>query len=195
MERLVAAGYELGCHGRDHRPFPELSCEEAEEEIAESAAVLRAFAPVTSFRAPYLRFPESLLPLLEKHGFRLDASRSAYKPIHWLRPARPSGLHRLVASTTSSVLRWPAPIRDRILGRLATPVVLFVHPWEFVDLAVEPVPWDCRFGTGAPALERVREVVELFRERGARFVTASRAAGIEPIHDGDQRERAATASP
>ena len=70
---------------------------------------------------------------------------------------------------TSSVLRLPAAIRDPWLLRLASPVVLFVHPWEFVDLTRERLRLDCRFRTGDPALRALREVVALFRRGGARF--------------------------
>lgn len=174
---LIGAGHELGCHGRSHRPYPEMLWDEADEDIRESASVLREFAPVVSFRAPYLRFPEAFVPLLEEHGFLVDASRSAYKPVHWIRPPALSGVRRLVASTTSSVLRLPAAVRDPWLLRLRSPVVLFVHPWEFVDLTSEALRWDCRFKTGEPALRSLRDVIRLFRRRGDRFVTAAEAAG------------------
>jgi hypothetical protein len=72
---------------------------------------------------------------------------------------------------TSSVLRLPAFVRDPWLRSLADPVVLFVHPWEFVDLTREDLRYDCRFRTGDVALRCVREVIELFQRRGARFVT------------------------
>lgn len=175
---LVRAGHELGCHGRDHRAFPEMCPEEAEDDIRESAAALREFAPVVSFRAPYLSFPEAFLPFLEAHDFEVDASRSAYKPAHWVRPAAPSPVRRLVASTTSSVLRLPAAVRDPLLRRLRGPVVLFLHPWELVDLTGEALRWDCRFNTGEAALHCLGEVIRLFRDRGDRFVTASEAAGV-----------------
>lgn len=180
VERLVDDGHELGCHGRDHVPFPGLSCAEARDEIEESAAVLRGFAPVVSFRAPYLDFPEAYLPFLEAAGFRVDASRSRYKPAHWLSPRASSSLHRLDASASSSWLRIPAALRDPWLGRLKSPVVLFVHPWELVDMSGQPVPWDCRWGTGRRAVEALREVIGLFRRRGARFVTAAECAAEAP---------------
>jgi hypothetical protein len=46
---------------------------------------------------------------------------------------------------TSSVLRLPAFVRDPWLAALRDPVVLFVHPWEFVDLTRERLRYDCRF--------------------------------------------------
>jgi hypothetical protein len=72
---------------------------------------------------------------------------------------------------TSSVLRLPAIVRDPWLARLSDPVVLFVHPWEFVDLTRERLRWDCRFRTGDVALRCLREVIASFRRRGARFLT------------------------
>ncbi len=170
VERAVAEGHELGNHGHTHATFPELSEDRAEWEIATSAAVLRSFGPVTSFRAPNLRFPARYLPLLERHGFTVDSSQGRYKPREWGRPRAATSLRRLPASMTSSFLRAPRVLRDPILDALKSPVVLFVHPWEFVDLTRENLRWDCRFRTGDPALECVREVIRFYRDRDARFV-------------------------
>ena len=74
------------------------------------------------------------------------------------------------ASVTSSVLRLPRPIRRAYLGALSNPIVLFVHPWEFVDLRREKLRLDCRFKTGDIALACVRDVLASYVERGARFV-------------------------
>ena len=179
---IVARGHELGSHGHSHRPFDMLSPSEARHEIRTSADVLRAFGvPVTSFRAPNLRFPDRYLPILEEHGFRVDSSQAKYKMAYYMSRARTS-LTRVPASMTSSVLRLPRAIRDPWLLSLASPVVLFVHPWEFVDLTRERLRLDCRFRTGDPALMALREVVALYRNRGARFTRmqdfgrASRAA-------------------
>jgi hypothetical protein len=72
---------------------------------------------------------------------------------------------------TSSVLRLPAFVRDPWLAMLADPVVLFVHPWEFVDLTREKLRYDCRFRTGDIALTCLRAVVASFAARGVEFVT------------------------
>lgn len=167
---ILARGHELASHGYSHRPFDMLSPGEARQEIHTSTQVLRAFgAPVTSFRAPNLRFPDRYLPLLEEHGFRVDSSQAKYKMAYYTSWARTS-LTRVPASMTSSVLRLPHAIRDPWLLSLASPVVLFVHPWEFVDLTRERLRLDCRFRTGEPALAALRDVVGLYRRRGARFV-------------------------
>ncbi len=167
---LLRRGHELGSHGHTHRPFDTLDAADAEAEFARSTTVLRGFgAPVTSFRAPNLRFPDRYLPLLEGHGFLVDSSQAKYKLPYYSSRARTT-LTRVPASMTSSVLRLPRWIRDPWLLSLASPVVLFVHPWEFVDLTRERLRYDCRFRTGAPALRSVRDVIALYRARGAAFV-------------------------
>jgi len=170
IERLVAEGHELACHGMTHRAFTELSADEARREIEESAQILRRFAPVTSFRAPYLKFPAAFLPILEANGFRLDSSHARYK-LAYYRDRATTRLTRIPASVTSSVLRIARPLRAAYLSLLSSPVVLFVHPWEFVDLRHEQLRLDCRFKTGDVALACVSEVLDKYRARGARFVT------------------------
>jgi peptidoglycan-N-acetylglucosamine deacetylase len=169
VRELVRRGHELGSHGHTHRPFDTLCDREAREEIRMSSDILRAFGtPVTSFRAPNLRFPDRFYSVLEEYGFSVDSSHAKYKLAYYTSRARTS-LTRVPASMTSSVLRLPRLIRDRWLMSLSSPVVLFVHPWEFVDLTRERLRMDCRFRTGDPALTALREVIGLFQSRGARF--------------------------
>lgn len=176
--RVVAEGHELGSHGFTHRPFPRLSREEARREIVDASSVLRTYAPVTAFRAPYLRMPSRYLPLLADDGYRIDCSPAKYKPSGWW-PTPSTRLRRLAASVTSSWLRLPPRVRDPVLARLASPVVLFVHPWEFVDFRRAPIPWDCRAGTGEHALGSLREVIRRLRGLGSRFARVSEALGPE----------------
>lgn len=170
VQALLAAGHELACHGMTHESFGRLDREKARWEINESARRLRSFAPVTAFRAPYLTFPDAYLDLLEEAGFALDCSQAKYKRSYY-RPAAPTRLLRIPASMTSSVLRLPSWLRDPWLLALRSPVVLFVHPWEFVDLTRERLRLDCRFRTGLPALRDLGAVIRLFKARGAQFLT------------------------
>ena len=169
VERVVAAGHELACHGMTHTSFTTLDRESARAEIVESSAILRRFATVTSFRAPYLQFPDEYVRILEANGFDLDSSQAKYKLAYYRNRTRTT-LRRIPASVTSSVLRVARPIRNAYLSALSDPVVLFVHPWEFVDLRREKLRLDCRFKTGDIALACVREVLESYAARGARFV-------------------------
>jgi peptidoglycan/xylan/chitin deacetylase (PgdA/CDA1 family) len=182
VRAVVDAGHELGCHGHTHRRLDALGPADARDEIAASSRALRAHAPVDSFRAPNLALPEAYVPLLADAGYALDSSQAKYKAPYWgdswrawtrraAAPARAEGLTRVPASVTSSVLRLPSPVRAAYLGALASPVVLFVHPWEFVDLTRTRLRLDCRFNTGPVAFARVRAVLDGYRRRGARFVT------------------------
>jgi len=170
IRAIVSAGHELACHGHTHARFDRMSDAAAQREIADASAVLRGFGvPVTSFRAPNLQLPPRHLALLESHGYERDSSVGKHK-LAFYAPAAATRLLRIPASTTSSVLRLDRWLRDPFLRSLASPVVLFVHPWEFVDLTRERLRLDCRFRTGQPALDALRSALALFRKRGARFV-------------------------
>ena len=184
MRAIVGAGHELGCHGHTHTRFTALDEGAARDEIETSAAILRRHAPVTSFRAPNLVFPPAYVRLLAEAGFALDSSEAKYKRAPRDAGAPATRLTRIPASVTSSVLRLPRLLRDAYLSALASPVVLFVHPWEFVDLRHTRLRLDCRFNTGPIALRRVREVLQTFAGRGTRFarmgeLVAPDAAGID----------------
>ncbi|HYD54002.1 MAG TPA: polysaccharide deacetylase family protein [Gemmatimonadaceae bacterium] len=168
IRQVLADGHELASHGMTHRAFDQLDEGTARWEIDESARILRQHAPVRSFRAPYLRFPDAYLRVLEEAGFAIDASLAKYKR-SFRAPRAPTTLRRIAASITSSALRLPAVARDRWLARLDSPVVLFVHPWEFVDLRRTRIRWDCRMGTGEHALDSLDGVIRFFAARGARF--------------------------
>jgi peptidoglycan/xylan/chitin deacetylase (PgdA/CDA1 family) len=179
VRAIVSDGHELACHGMTHRAFTSMTHEEARGEIEDSAKILRRHAPVTSFRAPYLRFPDRYVALLEASGFGIDSSGARYKiQRSEVRGARCEGqVKRIPASVTSSVLRLPRLIRETYLRALASPVVLFVHPWEFVDLRRERLRIDCRFRTGDVALRCVRNVIQSFAARGATFRTMRDLSG------------------
>jgi peptidoglycan/xylan/chitin deacetylase (PgdA/CDA1 family) len=169
VQHVVEHGHELACHGMSHTAFTSLDRDAARDEITRSSAILRAFSGVTSFRAPYLQFPDAYLDLLEASGFELDSSQALYKAAYYRSRAR-TGIRRVPASATSSVLRLPTAVRRAYLSALSSPVVLFVHPWEFVDLRREKLRLDCRFKTGDTALACVRDVLQSYANRGARFV-------------------------
>ena len=170
---IVDAGHELACHGDTHRRFSTMNVDEARQEIATSTRCLSEFAKVTSFRAPNLDFPEAFVPILTEHGYKIDSSHAAYK-IHKGHPRRPRhdrGLDRYPVSTTPSAIRLPTILRRLILSRKKDPVVLFFHPWEFVDVTREPIPWDCRFRTGQPAIDTLRAAIGELRSQKASFLT------------------------
>ncbi len=174
----IAKRYEIGCHGYSHKRFDRMTFEEAADEIEKSTAVLRRLADrVISFRAPNLIFPESFLWLLKNSGYLIDSSLAKYKIGHLYRiyaggkDGLNNGLLRIPVSATSSLLRLP--LGNGILRRLDSPVVLFFHPWEFVDMSGEPVRWDCRINTGSRSIERLDSLIGFFKNRDYRFCTIS----------------------
>lgn len=176
IHAILDGGHELGCHGDTHRNFATLTLGESDQELARASASLRAFAKVASFRAPYLQFPDECVPLLARHGYTLDSSEGRHKT----RRASVRTEHavlRIPASVTSSTLRWPSTIRDLLLARLTSPAVLFVHPWEFVDLRGERLRFDCRFKTGDAAVACARSAIRAVAARGATFVPMGACVG------------------
>ncbi|HWE26398.1 MAG TPA: polysaccharide deacetylase family protein [Polyangia bacterium] len=171
VQRLVGEGHELGCHGDTHARFGAMDRDTAARELRDAGTTLRAFGcEVTSFRAPNLDFPSAFLPLLTSHGFRLDSSQGRHKPgSFFTTPALVAGVERVPATIAPSAVRLPRPIRNALFSRMRDPVVFFFHPWEFVDVTREPIPLDCRFKTGEPALASLRETIAWFRQRGATF--------------------------
>ena len=79
VRAIVAAGHELGCHSDTHARFSTIDRDEAKREIDDSTATLRAFFPLTSFRAPNLDFPDDYLTLLRDAGYALNSSQARYK--------------------------------------------------------------------------------------------------------------------
>jgi peptidoglycan/xylan/chitin deacetylase (PgdA/CDA1 family) len=195
VRESVSAGHELACHGDTHRAFDRLSESEVADELARSSESLRAFAPVTAFRAPYLRLPRRHLGALRASGYAVDSSESVYKS-PGITSREDQGLLRVPASMTSSALRLPRLVRNVLLAGLGSPLVLFVHPWELVDLRRAKIRWDCRAGTGEHAARAIAGTLRDLRARGATFGTISALAEeVRREHAGDrahERERNAT---
>jgi peptidoglycan-N-acetylglucosamine deacetylase len=170
LEKMVSHGHELGSHGLTHQAFGTMDHRTAAHEIKESRNILRSFAPVCSFRAPYLSFPDAFRNLLVDAGYTIDSSQAKYKLAYCRYRPHPV-LKEFPVSATSSVLRLSDWVRLPILRTLSSPVVLFVHPWEFVDLTRERLRVDCRFRTGTAAVERLTSAIGFFRAQDFRFLT------------------------
>ena len=69
------------------------------------------------------------------------------------------GIERVPATIAPSAVRLPKLVRQALFARMRDPVVFFFHPWEFVDVTREPIPLDCRFATGEPALASLRATI------------------------------------
>jgi peptidoglycan/xylan/chitin deacetylase (PgdA/CDA1 family) len=179
VKRVVDEGHELGCHGYRHERFDKLSYDEARRAIEKATALLRRFGDVVSFRAPNLMFPEPYIKILIDNNYVSDSSNARYKP-PFPRGIEifEEGIIRIPASVTSSILRLPWRIQKTIHSRLKSPIVYFSHPWEYIDMRKRRVRFDCKFGTGKPALENLQRLIRFHREKGVVFTTFSEFAGL-----------------
>ncbi len=174
--RIVEQGHELGCHGYDHERYDRIGAVEAQRAVVRATDILRGFgSEVVSFRAPNLKLPPAFLGVLEEQGYRVDSSIASYRPPFPRGVVVAGRILRVPASLTSSLLRLPLRVVLPIMCRIREPV-LFVHPWEFVDMRAEKVRIDCRFNTGEGALRNLKGIIRHFKLRGYRFVTVREMA-------------------
>ncbi len=168
MESIVSQGHELGCHGYTHENFSAMTVAQARRDLILAEKALRPFYPVSSFRAPYLDFPRRFLPILEERGYGVDSSLARYKPLS-MGYGQQNALVRAPVSVTSSVLRLPFSVTRRWLRMCKPPLVLFVHPWEFVDWTKTRLRADCRFNTGMEAIVKLDRLFHSLKAEGAVF--------------------------
>jgi peptidoglycan/xylan/chitin deacetylase (PgdA/CDA1 family) len=152
--------------------------EEARLALKQAGKVLRRFErKLVSFRAPNLQFPNDYLGLLEDEGFRYDSSIAAYKPPFTRREETKGKIVRIPATITSSVIRLPPGFFLPLLKCSKAPVI-FVHPWEFVDMSKMPIRPDCKFNTGEKALKNLRVLIQTLKAQNYRFLTLQERAGV-----------------
>ncbi len=163
VEAVLHEGHELGMHGYRHERLDRLTKNEAKEVLRKMAD---AFSPydASSFRAPNLQLPQYLFETLEEIGVQYDSSKAIYKG--WRGGVkRVGGVVEIPVSVTSFVIRWPKTLREIHIKITPRPRVLFVHPWEFVDMRGTGVRWDCWKWTGDVALKRLEETLRWMLER------------------------------
>ena len=172
VKRAVDEGHEIGSHGHHHERYDKLTHSEAERLVEKATRILKRYTDeVVSFRAPNLKRPRWLLPILRRHGYVVDSSEALYKPPFPRRPRTEEGLFIIPASVTSSVLRLPWRLQALIHRALPPPRVYFAHPWEYVDMTKEPVRFDCRLNTGEKALRLLETLIEALKRESWKTIT------------------------
>ena len=160
VERIRAAGHEIGSHSYMHRRVYELTAEEFAADLDRSLSILEPLAgTVRGFRAPEWSINDRsswALEVLASRGIVFDSSMAPVRVIG--NPAYPQHPH--VRHTSRGDLWECPPMVDRWLGqnvplgggwalrmsrpaavareierrnRAGTPVTLYVHPWELDD--------------------------------------------------------------
>ena len=168
VKSIFDRGHEIASHSYSHRTLYELTKDEFEQELLKSVGLLLSITgekPV-GFRAPSFSLNNSTkwaLGILEKHGFRYDASifpvrTSLYgvpgAPLH---PYRPSAEDITKESELPGIVEFPMtvfrlgvniPVAGGFYLRVlpscfivfalrqaarSRPVIVYIHPWETYD--------------------------------------------------------------
>jgi hypothetical protein len=201
--RRITERNELASHTATHRHLSELSLDERRTELADSKATLKeaSGADVRGFRAPSFDFAADHFDLLAETGYDYDSSIVPSRSIPgWYggeydtdAPVPASSVHPGAPDTLTEVpiavmpgLRLPLTgtwirffgVRYTLLGmkllaRRGIAPVLYVHPWELVDLpAVEGVPSRVYIRTG----EYMRRAVDSILHTDFDFVPVGQLA-------------------
>ena len=208
----IAADHEVGSHTHTHRHLSELDPDERREELTTARERLEAVtgADVTGFRAPSFDTAADHFALLSDCGYDYDSSVVPCRSIPgWyggdhdvqrptlareVDPTAPAEM-RAVPVAVMPGLELPLTgtwirffgveytlLGMRLLARRGIAPVLYVHPWELVDLpAVEGVPKRVYVRTGA----YMRRAVGRILAEPFEFVTVrSLAEGVDSSSDG-----------
>lgn len=201
LERIAGAGHEIGSHTRSHRLLTELTPAERREELSRSKTELESVCDsVDGFRAPAFDIGPDHFDILDECGYTYDSSVVPARKIPtWYggefdieRPCPAStfrdGAPPVVEVPVSVMPRLRLPLTGawvrffgrqytiqgmRLLARRGITPVIYVHPWELVDLpAVDGVPHRVYWRTG----KWMRQTVKRILNEPFEFVTARRTA-------------------
>jgi peptidoglycan/xylan/chitin deacetylase (PgdA/CDA1 family) len=199
----IASRHELASHTHSHPHLTDLSAAERRAELEDSRELLEAVGgtDVTGFRAPSFDFADDHFELLADAGYEYDSSvvpcRSipgwyggeydTHRPVQaaTVHPGAPDAITEVPVAVMPS-LRLPLTgtwirffgVRYTLLGmkllaRRGIAPVLYVHPWELVDLPdVDGVPSRVYVRTG----EYMRRAVDRILDSDFQFVTVRELA-------------------
>ena len=189
LDQVVATGHEIASHTHTHTHLSELSASERRAELVDSKERLEATTGtnVEGFRAPSFDMAENHFAALSEAGYAYDSSVVPCRSIPgWyggkfttrkpspateISPTAPPGFVEVPVAVMPG-LRLPLTgtwirffgihytlLGMRLLARQGIPPVLYVHPWELVDLPdIEGVPSRIYVRSGAymrRAVERI----------------------------------------
>ncbi|HMK47932.1 MAG TPA: polysaccharide deacetylase family protein [Methanocella sp.] len=165
IRKIYDRGHEIASHACSHRTLHELGRDKFEQEIVRSVRMLEAITgekPI-GFRAPNFSINHSTawaFDILERHGFRYDASIFPLKTTLYGVPEAPLGIYRPSRANIAKhdpegrIVEFPAtvlklgvkvPISGGFYLRLlprdflkwgiervnrTRPAILYIHPWE-----------------------------------------------------------------
>ncbi|MFB6224507.1 MAG: polysaccharide deacetylase family protein [Haloarcula sp.] len=199
VQALADAGLEIASHTHTHQLLSDLDSGQRREEIASSKSLLEQVtgATVSGFRAPAFDITTDHFDVLADTGYDYDSSVVSSRPIPgWyggeydvhepvpataVRAGAPDTVAEFPASVmpglqlplTGTWLRFFGPrytiLGMKLLARRGITPMLYIHPWELVDLPeVEGVPTRVYVRTG----EWMRRAVTRILRQDFEFTTA-----------------------
>ncbi|MDB9281767.1 polysaccharide deacetylase family protein [Halorubrum ezzemoulense] len=195
---LADEGHEIGSHTHSHKLLSKLEPAERQQELQTSCDILESVTGNTpqGFRAPAFDTPPEHYRMLGDAGYQYDASivpsrripgwyggeHNIHRPClaTTVDPEAPADLTVVPTSVipglrlplTGTWLRFFGPqytiLGMRLLARRGITPILYVHPWEFVELpTVDGVPRRVYFRTG----DWMRRAVSRILDRPFDFTT------------------------
>lgn len=179
VRKFAKTGNEIGSHSHSHSLLTDLNADARREELEHSREILREITgqPIEGFRAPVFTFPNDHFERLDTAGYTYDSSVVPSRwipglyggeytvnrpvPATRIQPTSPANLTELPVSVMPH-LRLPLTgawlrifgrrytlMGMRLLARQGITPVLYIHPWELVDLPpVDGVPKRVYWRTG-----------------------------------------------
>lgn len=209
----IAEQHEVGSHTHTHRHLSELSRGERRTELKQSKERLEAVCGVdiTGFRAPSFDFTDDHFELLADTGYTYDSSVNPCRSIPGWYGGVYNTRHPVPASIVNStapvgLTEVPVAVMPglglpltgtwirffgvgytllgmKLLARRGITPVLYVHPWELVDLpAVEGVPSRVYWRTGA----YMRRAIQRILRTDFEFVSVGQLAADVATETGGQ---------
>jgi len=191
VRALADAGLEIASHTHTHQLLSDLDSDGQRRELSQSKDVLERVTNerVSGFRAPAFDITDDHFDLLSDIGYTYDSSVVSSRSIPgWyggeydihepvqataVRPDAPDSITEFPASVmpglqlplTGTWLRFFGPrytiLGMKLLARRGITPMLYVHPWELVDLpAVEGVPTRVYVRTGDWMRRAVKRILQ-----------------------------------
>jgi peptidoglycan/xylan/chitin deacetylase (PgdA/CDA1 family) len=217
VRALADAGLEVASHTHTHQLLSDLDGDGRRAELTQSKGVLERVTgeTVTGFRAPAFDITDDHFDLLAEAGYTYDSSVVSSRsipgwyggeydvhepvPASTVHPHAPDTVTEFPASVmpglqlplTGTWLRFFGPrytsLGMKLLARRGVTPMLYVHPWELVDLpAVEGVPTRVYVRTGDWMRRAVRHILEQdFEFTTARAVLTGGESTATRLHGGE----------
>ena len=189
--------HEIGCHSYDDVPLGKFTEEQIRQRIRSATELLTGVSGKRprGFRSPLFSVDDTVRDCLMEQGYLYDASvHPAFVPgryIDFRTPRSPFLVEKQEKSlavfpvSVIPFIRFPISwwwMRNigvwlAILGtwmnlKRGRDVILYFHPWEFVELPeVSGIPKSITKGSGSRFLDKIEILIDHFQRRGYEYTT------------------------